>query len=72
MEKKKFTEDSTLEEILKHHESGEILAKYKVPCLGCPMAGFEISALRIGDVAKMYGIDLKGLLKELNKMKSKK
>jgi PP-loop superfamily ATP-utilizing enzyme len=45
----------------------KILMKYSVPCIGCPLASFEISKLKIGEVAKIYGIDVKNLLKELNK-----
>lgn len=63
----KITEDTTLAEILKYPEAGNILAKYNLPCLHCPMAKYEIGILKIGEVAKTYGIDIKNLLKELNK-----
>lgn len=53
-------------EILKNPKSAEILLKYNVPCLGCPMAKFEVANLKLGEVCKMYGIDLESLLKELN------
>ena len=64
---RKITAKTTLKEILESPKSEEILTKYGVPCLSCPMAIFEIEKLKIGDVCKMYGIDAKSLLKELNK-----
>jgi len=64
--KNKITKDTTLVEILKYSASEEILAKYNVPCLGCPMAKFELENLKIGEVCKMYGIDAEKLIKELN------
>ncbi len=64
----KITKDTTLFEILEYPKAEEILAKYKVPCLGCPFAAQEMKKLKIGEVAKMYNIDLSGLLKDLNKI----
>ncbi len=61
-----ITKESTLEEILKHPKGKEVLAKYSVPCLGCSMASMEIKFLKIGDVAKKYGLDLDSILEELN------
>jgi hypothetical protein len=63
----KFTENTSLAEILKFPEASKILAKYNLPCLHCPMATYELGMLKIGEVAKMYGIDLKSLLDDLNK-----
>ena len=68
--KDKITKDTTLAEILKHSEAEKILAKYNLPCLGCPFAKFEMENLKIGEVCKTYNIDLKNLLKELNKIYS--
>lgn len=62
----KITKDTTLAEILKYPGAEEILQKYNLPCLSCPMAEFEIEILKIGQIATMYGIDLEKLLKELN------
>lgn len=62
----KINEDTTLAEILKYPKSEEVLAKYNLPCLGCPMAKFELENLKIGQVCKMYGIKIESLLKELN------
>lgn len=64
--KNKITENTILAEILKYPETKEILAKYNLPCLTCPMAVFEIGVLKIGEVCKMYNIDLESLLRELN------
>jgi len=63
----KITKDTTLAEVLEQPDAEKILAKYKVPCLTCPMAKMEMQVLRIGDICKMYGIDSEKLLKELNK-----
>lgn len=69
---KKITENTTLAEILKIPEAEKILAKYNLPCLSCPFANLEMDAthppphLKIGEVCKMYGINLKKLLKDLN------
>ena len=63
----KITENTTLAEILEKPELVKILVKYNLPCLGCPMAKFEMENLKIGKICKMYGINLKDLLSELNK-----
>ena len=62
----KVTKDTKLADILKMKGAAEILEKYNTPCLHCPMAAYEMGTLKIGDVASAYGIDLKGLLAELN------
>lgn len=64
--KNKITKETTLSEIMAKDSAKSILAKHKVPCLTCPMAQFEIQDLKIGDVCKMYGLDLKKLLEDLN------
>lgn len=63
---KKITRETTLKEILELPGAEEILAKYNLPCLGCPMAAFEMDELKIGHISKMYGLDLKKVLKEFN------
>lgn len=67
----KITKDTTLAEILKFPEMGKILAKYNLPCLSCPMAKFEVENLKIGEVGKMYNIDVENLLKDLNRIYKK-
>ena len=64
--KNKITKETSLAEIMAKKSANGILAKHKVPCLTCPMAQFEIQDLKIGDVCKMYGLDLKKLLEDLN------
>jgi len=63
---KKITENTTLAELLAKPKAREIMAKYNLPCLSCPFAQFETENLKIGEVCKTYGIDLKKLLKDLN------
>lgn len=63
----KVAKNTTLAEVLEMPNAEEILAKYKVPCLTCPMAKMEMDVLKIGDICKIYGIDAEKLLKELNK-----
>ena len=66
VKKNKITEDTTLSEILGYSKASKILAKYNLPCLNCPMAVFEAGILKIGEVCRIYNIDLERLLKELN------
>jgi len=63
----RITKDTTLAEILKDQKKEKILVKYHLPCLGCPMARFELDNLKIGDVCELYHIDLKSILEELNR-----
>jgi hypothetical protein len=63
---KKITRSTTLREVLMHPHGARMLEKYKIPCLHCPMAVYEMGKLKIGEVAKTYGIDIRGLLEELN------
>ena len=70
--KSKITKESTLAEILELKGGEEILHKYGVPCMACPMAKFEIDKLQIGQVCKIYGLPEKEILKDLNKSKAEK
>jgi hypothetical protein len=63
---KKITGDTLLREVLKKESFKKILEKHHFPCLTCPFAKMEMENLRIKDVSKMYGIDEKNLLKDLN------
>ncbi len=63
---KKITENTTLAEILGKPELVKILVKYNLPCVGCPLAKYEMENLKIGEISKMYEINLAELLKELN------
>jgi len=66
MSRAKITEDTTLEEVLRHREAIPILMKCGLPCATCPVARFEMGELKIGDATRRYGIDVNSLLKELN------
>jgi hybrid cluster-associated redox disulfide protein len=63
---KRITEETKLGEILENKELFEILEKYNFPCLGCPLAKFELENLELGQICKIYNIDAKKLIKELN------
>ena len=67
----RITKETTLAEILKDPRTEEILKKFNLPCLGCPMAKYEMESLKIGEICKMYGVDLGKLLKELNSVYKK-
>lgn len=62
----KITKKTTLAEVLKDKKAEKILLKYNFPCLSCPFAKMEIEELEIGKVCKMYGIDAKKVIEELN------
>lgn len=64
---KKITKDTTLAKLFEKPELVEILVKYNLPCFGCPMARYELEELKLGEVCRIYGIDLEKLLQELNK-----
>lgn len=66
---KKISKDITLEKILDLKSGEKILTKHGVPCVTCPMAKFEISQLKLEDVTNIYGLDLDGILTDLNKIK---
>ena len=66
--KDKIDKNTTLEKVLKYSGSKDILKKYKVPCLSCPFAQMEMGELKIGDICKNYGIDVKKLIEELSKL----
>jgi len=68
---KKITSKTILAEILEIQGAEKVLAKYNVPCLFCPMAAMEAGTLGIGEIAAMYGLDLKNLLEELNSLGKK-
>jgi len=63
-----ITEETALSEVFDEPKFKGILAKYNFPCLSCPFAQYEVKGLKIGNVCKMYGIDDKKLLKELNEV----
>lgn len=64
----KITKDTTLDELLDNPKAVKILTKYNLPCLNCPYAQYEVEKLKLGQVCKMYNINPKALLAELNKL----
>jgi len=68
-EKIKVTKNTTLSKILEVPGARTILSKYRLPCLHCPMAAYEMGKLKIGEVAKAYGIKADRLLEELNSLR---
>ncbi len=64
--KKKITKDTFLIEILNNPKTRKILEKYRLPCLNCPLAFFELEKLKIGEVCEIYQIDVESLIKKLN------
>lgn len=60
-----ITKETTLEEVLKHKGAEEILSRYSLPCLHCPMSAMEMGVLKIGEVCETYGIDSDKVLAEL-------
>ena len=61
-------EKTKLADILAIVGAEEVLHKFQVPCMTCPMMKMEIDELTIGNIAKMYALDLEGILRELNKI----
>ncbi len=58
-----ITENMTIEEVLsKYPRINKVFLKYGLDCSGCQIAEYE----SIGHAARVYGIDLKALLKDLN------
>lgn len=64
---KKITKKTKLAEILKKEKAKEILAKHRLPCLGCQFLTMEMEKLSLEKVCELYGINLEALLEELNK-----
>ena len=66
----KITKDTFLADILKVAKTRKILEKYNFPCLQCPFAQTEMGQLKIGDICKIYRLDLNKILRDLNSIKS--
>jgi hypothetical protein len=62
-----INKDSTLAEIVTDPNAEDILHKHGVPCVTCPYAAQEMNSLTIGQVSKIYELDLPGILDDLNK-----
>ncbi len=62
--KNKITKDMTFTKVIKKYpETEKIFLEYGMHCIGCPLAIQET----IEQGANAHGIDIKKLLKELNK-----
>ncbi len=63
----KIDSNTKISEILKRKELVKVLEKYNFPCLSCPFIKEEMENLKLSQVCRMYNIDEKKLIKELNK-----
>jgi len=67
-----ITKKSKYGDVLKVSGSQDILSKYNVPCVSCPMAKMEMDSLTLEQIGAWYGIDIDSIIKELNKPLAKK
>jgi hybrid cluster-associated redox disulfide protein len=65
IKKQEIKKDTLLKDILEIKGASEILSQYRLPCLSCPLATFELGQLTLEDVCHFYKIDLEKLLQEL-------
>lgn len=62
-EKKVFTKDNTLGEVLDHKEElKDVLMGFGMHCFGCPMTRMET----LEEAAAVHGIDLDLLIEKIN------
>ena len=62
MEHAQLTADLTVAEVMDHWpETIPVFFRYRMACVGCPIATFETLA----EVAAIYGLDLEYLMNEL-------
>ncbi len=62
----KITDKTKLKKLFEMKEVIDILLSHNFPCVMCPMAKMEMDILDIGSVCKMYGINKKNLINEIN------
>jgi hypothetical protein len=65
---KKINENTVLGDAIALKGADKVMHDNKVPCMHCPMAKMEMDTLKIGQICKMYGLDEKKLIKELNEL----
>ena len=63
-----MNEETPLSELLQNPKALSILAKHGLPCLSCPAVSFELGFLKLGQVARVYGLDVGALIKELREV----
>jgi len=68
MVKQKIDEETPLAEVLRIPGAAEVLLKNNFPCMACPLAFFEIGTMKIGDVIRIYNLDAKKIMAELNEL----
>lgn len=66
--KNTVTKDTLLADIITNEKMLEVLYKLGVPCVTCPLMGFEASFLTLGQIAETYGLDLEKIIDELKKV----
>ena len=64
----KINKETTLAEVLENPKAGEVLLKHRIPCLSCPFANLEMNHLTLEEISKMYGLNLKSLIADLNEV----
>ena len=64
-----ITSKSSLKNVLAVKGVEEVLDKYQVPCLTCPMAAMEMDQLTIGQICEKYHIEEKALISDINSIK---
>ena len=67
MSRRKITKDTTILELFKMPNMYKKLMELGVPCVVCPIVGYEQAFLTLEMVARAYGLDLDRILDELNK-----
>ena len=63
-----ITSKSSLKNVLAVKGVEEVLDKYQVPCLTCPMAAMEMDQLTIGQICEKYHIEENALIDDINKI----
>jgi len=68
MEKQEISEGTPLAEVLKIPGAIQVLLRNNFPCVTCPLALFEAGTMTVGEVARMYGLDVEKIVRELREL----
>jgi hypothetical protein len=68
MEKREVSEETPLAEVLKIPGAIQVLIRNNFPCVTCPLALFEAGTMTVGEVARMYGLDVEKIVRELREL----